>query len=55
MAMTVADVGADDGVKALVLAEGTVENRVSARLRKLGARDCTALVLTLYKARRNEN
>lgn len=34
----------------LVLAEGTVKNHVSALLRKLDARDRTALVLTLYKA-----
>ena len=33
----------------LVLAEGTVKNHVSALLRKLGARDRTALALTLYK------
>ena len=34
---------------ALVLAEGTVKNHVSALLRKLGLRDRTALALTLYK------
>ena len=34
----------------LVLAEGTVKNHVSALLRKLDARDRTALALTLYKA-----
>ncbi|MFC0673721.1 response regulator transcription factor [Brachybacterium hainanense] len=33
----------------LVLAEGTVKNHVSALLRKLGARDRTALALQLYK------
>lgn len=33
----------------LVLAEGTVKNHVSALLRKIGARDRTALALTLYK------
>lgn len=35
---------------ALVLAEGTVKNYVSALLRKLDVRDRTALALTLYKA-----
>src|SRR5690625_2294511 len=35
--------------EALVLAEGTVKNHVSALLRKIGARDRTALALTLYK------
>lgn len=34
----------------LVLAEGTVKNHVSALLRKLDARDRTALALMLYKA-----
>lgn len=34
---------------ALVLAEGTVKNHVSALLRKLGARDRTGLALALYK------
>lgn len=34
----------------LVLAEGTVKNHVSSLLRKIGARDRTALALTLYKA-----
>ncbi len=34
----------------LVLAEGTVKNHVSALLRKVGARDRTALALTLYRA-----
>lgn len=35
--------------EALVLAEGTVKNHVSALLRKLGARDRTGLALALYK------
>ncbi|GAB96408.1 DNA-binding NarL/FixJ family response regulator [Kineosphaera limosa] len=34
----------------LVLAEGTVKNHVSALLRKLGARDRTALALLIYEA-----
>lgn len=34
----------------LVLAEGTVKNRISSLLRKLGARDRTALALVLYRA-----
>ena len=34
----------------LVLAEGTVKNHVSALLRKLEARDRTALALMLYKS-----
>lgn len=34
----------------LVLAEGTVKNHVSSLLRKLEARDRTALALSLYKA-----
>lgn len=37
----------------LVLAEGTVKNHVSALLRKLGARDRTALALLLYKVLRD--
>ena len=42
---TNAEIAAD-----LVLAEGTVKNHVSSLLRKLDARDRTALALTLYKA-----
>lgn len=37
---------------ALVLAEGTVKNHVSALLRKLGQRDRTGLALVLYKTLR---
>ena len=35
---------------ALVLAEGTVKNHVSALLHKLGHRDRTALALHVYRA-----
>lgn len=44
--------GATNGeiAERLVLAEGTVKNHVSALLRKLDARDRTALALALYRA-----
>lgn len=42
--MTNGEIAAD-----LVVAEGTVKNHVSALLRKMGARDRTALALTLYQ------